>query len=474
MDKIQISFFLNKEFKNIIVPADITALEYIREYSGLTGTKLGCGEGDCGSCTIGVGTYHDGAVKYMAVNSCLMPVAKMQHKHIITIEGLANDENNLHPIQQSIVENHATQCGFCTPGINMSLFCYLLNNKNPELHNALSALEGNLCRCTGYESIKKVAEKNVVKYKAEQFTVPYYFEEIKNKLSLLKKDTTPSTAYYLPHNTTELFNFLKEHKQATIINGGTDIMVNKNIKGAKYNSLVDISEVNEFHYTTISDQTITIGANITLNDIINNKEIETFFPILKETLSQMASEQIRNIATLSGNICNASPVADTAVILMAAKADLLLASSNNTLRKVNIKDFYLGYKKIDIKNTEVLQAIEIPTERNILFSFEKTSKRKAVDISTVNSAISISINGNTIEEINIAFGGIAPTPIYLTAVNEFLTGKQITEKIVNTAANMAIQGIRPITDMRGTEQYRILLVKNHIIKHFHKLFPQII
>lgn len=473
MNTININFFLNKKFKNINIPANITVLEYIREYSGLTGTKLGCGEGDCGSCTISVGTFLNGEVKYKAVNSCLMPVAKMHNKHIVTIEGLAQDENELHPVQKSIIENHATQCGFCTPGISMSLFCYLINHqKNPKIEDAVKALEGNLCRCTGYKSIKKSALQDIEQIKTKKFVVPEYFDEIKNKLSkiIIDKKIINSSSYYLPQNKTQLFNFLKKNNDTKIINGGTDIMVSKKVKGIEFDSFVDISEIKEFNHINFENNKIIIGANVCLNEIIDNSLIKQYFPVLSKTLLQMASVQIRNVATITGNICNASPVADAAVVLMAANAKLIIASKNNKSRKINIKDFYLGYKKIDIKNTEVVEAIEIPIDKSLLFSFEKTSKRKAVDISTVNSAISIKVKDNIIKKINIAFGGIAATPILLKDVENFLTEKNITEKVILDAAVLAMKSVNPISDMRGSEQYRMLLVKNHIIKHFHKLF----
>lgn len=471
MNKINLKFFLNKEYKNINIPANISVLEYIREHSGLTGTKLGCGEGDCGSCTIAVGTYCDGEIKYKAVNSCLMPVAKIKNKHIITIEGLANDNNNLHQIQKSTIKNHATQCGFCTPGINISLFCYLINHQEkPELNEAIQALEGNLCRCTGYESIKKTAEENVEKYKHEKFIVPDYFEEIKNKLADFHEDIIYNSTYYTPQNKTELFDFLKKNSEAKIISGGTDIMVSKKVKSVEYKNLVDICEIDEFNFITFENNKIIIGANITLSQIIDNNIIKKHFPILPEALLQTASVQIRNTATITGNICNASPVADTAAILMTADAKLIIASENNKSRKININDFYVGYKQTDIKNTEVVQAIEIPIENDLLFSFEKTSKRKSVDISTVNSAVAIKTENNIIKKINIAFGGIAATPISLTEIKKFLTEKNISEEIINQSAELAMQSVNPISDMRGSEQYRKILVKNHIIKHFNKLF----
>jgi len=335
MNTVNIRFFLNNELKDINIPAGITALEYIREYSGLTGTKLGCGEGDCGACTIAVGTYRNGTVKYEAVNSCLMPATKMHLKHIVTIEGLAPGEQLLHPIQLSIVENHATQCGFCTPGINMSLFCYFINNqKTPVLEDAVKSLEGNLCRCTGYKSINESVLQDVRQIETGNFVVPPYFEKIKKAFPELIAGSKPpnNKSYYLPQTKKDLFKLLEKNKNAKIINGGTDLMVNKELKNIAYPCLIDIAGIDELRNIEKHNNEIIIGATVTLSDIINSDLIKKYLPVLRETLQQMASVQIRNVATLTGNVCNASPVADSAVVLMVAGAKLNIVSGENKQR----------------------------------------------------------------------------------------------------------------------------------------------
>ncbi len=476
MSNIRIQFYLNNDFKNIEIPHNITVLEYIRNYAGLTGTKLGCGEGDCGTCTVAIGTLKNGQMFYKAINSCLVPAAKMHHKHIVTIEGISNGKH-LHPIQTAILENHATQCGFCTPGITMSLFTYFFENNKPEYNSLRLALEGNLCRCTGYQSIKNAATWSINHFSNKNFEYPAYFENIKLKLqNLIGKNintNTENSNYIIPKTKTELFHYIKNNSNATIIAGGTDLFVQRNLQNVYYDKLIDISEIDEFHNINFENNTITIGSAATLSEIFVNKYIKKHFNILHKTIEIMASKQIRNIATLSGNIANASPVADSVPVLLSAEA-LLYISSPEGMRKLTLDMFYQGYKQIDLNKNEIIEKIEIPLKSGCIYSFEKSSKRKSVDISTVNSSLSVSVKNSIFKEIHIAFGGIAPTPVTLKNVEQFFLGKQITEKTIIHGAKMAAGEVKPITDMRGGETYRRLLVQNHIIKHFHKLFPEII
>ncbi len=473
--KLRIQFFLNAEFKDVEIPSNTTALEFIRNHAGLTGTKLGCGEGDCGTCTIAMGQIEEGEMHYKAVNSCLIPAAKMHHKHIVTIEGIA-DGKQLHPIQTAILENHATQCGFCTPGITLSLFSYFAENKNPDNEGLRLALEGNLCRCTGYRSIKDAADWSMEQFAENRFVYPKYFEAVRQKLSQMvseEKDAYKNDAYFIPQSEKAFFDYCEEHTDVRKIAGGTDLMVLRNLRDVVYPQLVDISEIDELRFIHFNNNKLLIGANATLTDLLESKLIEAHFPVLHQAITLMASRQIRNLATLSGNIANASPVADSVPILLVANVRLHLASAKKK-RILLLKDFYLGYKKTDIANNEIIEAVEIPLYPELRFSFEKSSKRKAVDISTVNSALSIQVKENIIQKVNIAYGGIAPTPVLLTTVEQYLTGKSLTEENILHAASFASGYVKPITDMRGSESYRKILVKNHLIKHFHKLFPEII
>ena len=475
MPDIHIKFFLNNRLVDTTVPFNTTALEFIRNRAGLTGTKLGCGEGDCGTCTIALGKPVNGDIRYKAVNSCLIPVAKLHHKHVVTIEGIS-EGNQLHPIQTAILEEHATQCGFCTPGITMSLFAYLAGNKNPDDKGVRLALEGNLCRCTGYLPIKKASERSVEYFASRSFAFPSYFKDVQARLNQLIKENQPvdeNKHYFIPKTEKELLDYLDKNPDSVKIAGGTDLMVIRNLRDTVYPKMADISEIDELQYVRFDNETLYIGANATLSDVLENDEIGKRFRVLTEALELMASKQIRNIATVSGNIANASPIADTATVLLASEAKIHLASARNR-RTIPLNDFYISYKKTELKPEEIIENIEIPLPEGYLYSFEKSSKRKAVDISTVNSAVAVLVKNNVIEDIRIAYGGIAPVPIRIKEAERFLKGKALKEDVILKAASTAMENVKPITDMRGSEEYRKLLVKNHLIKHFHKLFPEII
>ncbi len=473
MQEIRLQFFLNDEFKDILIPANTTVLEYIRNGAGLTGTKLGCGEGDCGSCTIAVGELVDGEMVYKAVNSCILPVAKMHHKHIVTVEGISEGEN-LHPLQTAVLEYHATQCGFCTPGITMSLFGYLSAAQKPNEDEMRLALEGNLCRCTGYKSVKLAAGSGLEYFKDKDFEFPAYFHEVKRRLLELsgEENHVSSENYFVPANRNRLIDYLKKNKDVKVISGGTDLFVLRNLRNVKYGKLLDVSGVKEFKNIEINGQYISIGGSVTLSELLENVVLNEKFPLLAGAVKLMASKQIRNVATLAGNIANASPVADSVPVLLAADARLQLVSAEG-MREIHLKDFYIDYKKTALKENEIIEKILIPVDDGYLYSFEKSSKRKAVDISTVNSALSLKVDNNTITDVKIAYGGIAAIPVRLAAVENFLKGKAMNEKVINDAAIKAQESVKPITDMRGSDIYRKTLVKNHIIKHFYKLFPEI-
>jgi len=466
-----ISFFLNRQPITTTVFPKQTVLHFLRNELNLTGTKEGCSEGDCGACTIVVGTLKDNKVCYRAVNSCLMPAVRMHGKHIVTIEGLGTPDK-LHPIQKTILDYHGVQCGYCTPGIIMSLFALFLCNPKPSQTEINDALEGNLCRCTGYESIK-----NAISFLSKQkFTIiPKYFNKVKKSLLAISKkiETIPTTEhrYFFPQSVNELFEILKQY-DAKIINGGTDVMVDINIKKQKYPVIVDISAIQELNFVHEKKNTIIIGATTTFSDILSNTIIRQNLPILYLAVSQLGSKQIRNVGTLAGNIANASPIADATTALLALNAKLIIKSDTQQ-RKINLSDFFISYKKTALKPNEIIYAIEIPITNN-LTTYEKSAKRKSVDIASVSSSISLKYNNNTIRDIIIAFGGVAPIPFIAHKTCNFLKNKPINKNIIKQASEIAYQEVNPISDIRGSEQFRRILVRNHIIKHFNKLFPNIL
>jgi len=469
----KISFFLNGKLISPIISPQLTALQLIRDNLGLTGTKEGCSEGDCGACTIVIGENQNGRIRYKAVNSCLLPALRMHDKHIITIEGLGTPVK-LHPIQKALLDYHGVQCGYCTPGIIMSLFGLFINNPNPSRTEILNALEGNLCRCTGYESIIQgaLSINHINRYKKLKI-IPDYFDKV-NKLlmnfneKIITASPDSDKQYLLPASTKELFNYLARYRHAKIVNGGTDLIVDVNIKKYEYGVIIDISLIKEFNFIKTNQKSVIIGANITLSDIFKNATVQKQLPLLNQAIMHLGSTQIRNLATLTGNIANASPIADVATALLALNTRLIVSSARKQ-RKIPLSDFYLGYKKTALKPDEIIYAIEIPLSPRMT-NFEKTAKRQSVDIASVNSAVSLKVQHNLIKDIIIAFGGVAPYPVIAEKTCQYLINKKIDVQIIKTAQQIALSELKPISDLRGSTKFRQTLIRNHLTKHFSKLF----
>lgn len=475
-----IVFYLNDKLITARTHPEQTALDLIRNECGLTGIKESCAEGDCGSCTIALGRFENEKFTYRAITSCILPAAKLHKTHVITTEGLEVN-NKLHLIQQMILKHHGTQCGYCTPGIIMSLFCLLANNKTPTREDILTALDGNLCRCTGYVHIYE-ASHAIVTHLAkhpnefEQILFPPYLTDIQQKITAIEPSKTvyhsghdldKTETYYMPSSLNELFLLTnKLQDKYKFINGGTDTMVFANIHNIHSKNLIDIAGINELNFISQDDDKILIGGNITFTQAANNKLIKQHFPELCRVILQMASTQIRNIGTLAGNIANASPIADTACALLALNATLIIQHKKTT-RRIPMDEFYKGYKNIDLKPDEIINSIEIPI-KPADHIFEKSSKRTAVDISTISSFINITYKHNLVKSCRIAIGGAAAFPTLATECAKFLINKELDDNIINEAATIAMNEFTPISDVRGSSHFRSTLIKNHIIKGLSK------
>ncbi|MBN2689363.1 MAG: FAD binding domain-containing protein [Gammaproteobacteria bacterium] len=481
LHSVEITFYLNDKKVSASVHPELTALRLIRDQFHLTGAKEGCAEGDCGACSIAWGREVDGQLKYVAINSCIFPAVKLHGTHVITTEGLADGEK-MHFIQQAIVENHATQCGYCTPGIVMSLFCLLANNPSPNKQEIYAALEGNLCRCTGYLSITKAADavvntvsKNPQKYK--ELIFPDYIKDIENRLKDIKNVTLKTSdasefdethIYHTPSTLKEVFEKMQLHEDGyQIINGGTDIMVQANIRGIRHKHLIDISKLAELNYIKEEQNEIKIGGNTTYAQLAVFAPVVDRVSVLVQATGMIASQQIRNVATIAGNIANASPIGDMACVLLGLNARLVICSATSE-REIALGNFYKAYKQIDLGADEIIREIIIPIPKGVC-SFEKSSKRESLDIATVNSLINYVIKNKKIVDCRIAFGGVAPTPILAKKAANYLLDKELTESIINEAAKIAKEEFNPISDVRGSDNYRSLLIRNHIIKHLQSV-----
>ena len=455
-------FILNKTEINTALPPGMLLLDFIRYHQHLTGTKIGCREGDCGACTVLVGEIKNETLVYTSATSCLMAIGNAQGKHIVTIEGINGDALNI--VQQAFSDEGATQCGFCTPGFIVSLTGFCISNKNSSYDDSLDAVNGNICRCTGYKSIeraaKKISEKILLRNNKEVLTfavanniIPAYFLQVKERLL---KIAVPVAG--------------KKENAGKFLGGGTDLYVQQPeaMVEEKINFLFDKQPLKGI---IKQGNACEMGAAVTVTDMAESEIFNHHFPLLKKYIKLVSSTPIRNIATIAGNFTNASPIGDFTIFFLALNAQLILSDGENK-RTIALRKFYRGYKSLDKNPQEFIEKIyfELPRE-NDFFNFEKVSKRTNLDIASVNTALKISMQGNIITTAGLAAGGVGPVPAYLSASSDFLIGKEISAQLINELIAIAQTEISPISDARGTAQYKRLLLSQLIKAHFIVLFP---
>ncbi len=441
-------------------------LDLIRYQQNLKGTKIGCREGDCGACTVLIGELENGKVNYRSATSCLTPLGNIHNKHIVTIEGLNMDE--LNPIQQAMCDTNGTQCGFCTPGFIVSMAGFCLSDKEPTYENAIASVDGNICRCTGYKSIERALEKltvaledkqpdNATAFVTEQGILPAYFTGIPEKLKLLSEQ--PNGA-----------DVSKPNKR--FVGGGTDLYVQQH-EAMVYADIDFVGTKSELKGITQQGDICTIGGATTVTEFAASPIIRQYFSNIDQFAKLVSSTPIRNIATFAGNFVNASPIGDFSIFFLALNTTLEL-TDGTTKREVPLRHFYKGYKQLDKTPQEYISKFwfRLP-DKNTLFNFEKVSKRTHLDIASVNTAISLVMDGDIIKEASLSAGGVGPTPAYLSMVSEFLKGHTVGEKLIIKAAQIAQTEVSPISDARGTEAYKRLLLSQLIKAHFIKLFPEL-
>lgn len=457
-------FILNdKEIKTSLAPG-ITLLDFIRYQNQLTGTKIGCREGDCGACSVLVGEINEGNLSYHSVTSCLMALGNANGKHIVTIEGI--NTSGLNVVQEAFAEEGATQCGFCTPGFIISLTGFCISEKKPVYEDAINAINGNICRCTGYKSIeratasitKKISERNgdALQFAVDNNFIPDYFLGIKQRLTDISK--------------------LHEHKMtsspAKKLGGGTDLYVQQHegMEDADIDFLFDKKILNGI---TEVDNNCVMGGSVTAADISGSPLFQKHFKNLQNHIKLVSSTQIRNMATLAGNFTNASPIGDFTVFFLALSARLVLRK-NEKDRTIALRDFYRGYKILAKEEDEIIEKISfsLPGE-NDLFNFEKVCKRSYLDIASVNSALYLKMNGAVIAEAGLSAGGVGPVPAFLANSSKHLAGKSASIDLILEVIAIAQKEITPISDVRGTAEYKRLLLSQLIKAHFIKLFPSI-
>jgi xanthine dehydrogenase small subunit len=466
-------FWLNDHFVSTDAPAGLLVLDFLRRNEHLVGTKEGCKEGDCGACAILIGQPTDDGVRYEPVTSCLVPLGEMQGRHVVTIEGVNLD--GLSPVQQAMVDFGGTQCGYCTPGFVVSMTWYLMAERDqPTLEGMKRAISGNLCRCTGYASINRASEQLVEKF-AQGGAWADIWEADDRIEALVEADMLPAYFTDMPDRLRAVETPEIEHDGDVtdfFVAGGTDIYVQQGeeIPGSSVKMLNHFPLMRGIR---LEDGKFHVGALTSFEEFRADEGIQTLIERIDDFMFLIASLHIRNRATLGGNIINASPIGDMTNLVLALGTDLVLNDGDQE-RVVPMDEFYLGYKVLDRRPEELLTEIVFPqgTPRTRI-NFEKLSKRKALDIASVCSGFRCRTDAaGVIEQVGISMGGVAPIPLYLEETCEFLQGEVVDGETVKEACRIAMSEASPISDVRGSADYKRLLVRQFVIAHFSECYPK--
>jgi xanthine dehydrogenase small subunit len=428
-----------------------TLSNYLRYDFGATGTKIVCEEGDCGACTVLVRKGDE----FIPVNSCILSIFQLDAASIVTIEGL-----KMNAVQEAMVACHGAQCGYCTPGFVVAMTGLFETQERVDEKTARDGLVGNLCRCTGYEPIIKAAcavDGSSMKRMRELY--PQTIDD--NAEVLIEQD---GRTFFAPASLDEALSFKRKFKPCTIVQGATDVgvWINKRAySSATMMSLAKLRELNELREEDVAQ--IVAGANVTLT------QFESFtrdrIPELHRILNIFGSPQIKNAGTLVGNIANGSPIGDTLPYLFVSGATLELASVDGT-RVVAVSDFYRGYKQFDLQPHEIITRVRVPIVRDTLRLY-KVSRRKDLDISAFTAAIRLRVSNSHIEQATIAYGGVAPVVMRLPRTESYLSGKAIASDTFEEAGRIARGEVAPISDVRGSRDYRLQLAENILCKFYY-------
>ena len=467
----RITFLLNQELVHLNLGEEpylsptTTVLEWLRSKDDYSGVKEGCAEGDCGACTVVIAEEVDAKLVYKSVTSCILFLPYLHGKQLLTVEHLSklhHGDYKLHPVQEILAKYNGSQCGYCTPGIVMSLFSFYKNEEGEE--HISSSLSGNLCRCTGYESIKEAAVEISKLATIDDFSVAET-ETIK-KLQDLKMDLSvfESESYIQPVKLQEALSLKQAHPDLIPIGGASDMALLKTKKHQEIGAILDLSQVSELKTIQKFETYWEIGASVTIEDL--RIEVAETWPDFKKILDLFGSKQIRNVATLGGNIGSASPIGDLLPLLMTHQAEIVIQAKQDA-RTEKLEEFILAYRKTDLMPNEIITKVIIPVDNDWIFWSEKVSKRKQLDITTLSAAFAIRLTKERqIGAIILAFGGMAAVPKRAEATEEFLLGKPMEESVFINATEILKQEFQPLTDARASKEGRALIASNLLMKFY--------
>ena len=434
------------------VPPTRTLLDWLREDAGATGTKEGCGEGDCGACTVVLGELDGDRLRYRAINSCIRFVPSIDGCALWTIEDLKGPDGSLHPVQQALVDCHGSQCGFCTPGFAMSMFglyqqraaCGATQAVTRE--EAQEALSGNLCRCTGYRSIIDATQK-MTQYPARRVDETALVEQLK----ALREQPALDGPALRPTTLNALLQLRAQHPQAQVIAGCTDVGLWVTKMHRRFDTTLDVTGVRELQRIEEAAGQLEIGAAVRLSDAY--AALTSHWPQLHAFAARFAGLPVREAGTLGGNVANGSPIGDSMPVLIALDARLRLQSLRGP-REVSLEAFYTGYRQNVLAADEVLTHVLVPLPPRGLLRAYKLSKRFEDDISAVCLAIRLEIDQGRVTAASIGAGGLAATPARAVQTEAALLGQPWNDATVRTAMQTLRREFSPISDMRASADYR--------------------
>lgn len=439
-----------------------TVLQHLREDLHCTGAKEGCAEGDCGACTVVLGSLNAaGELEMRAVNSCIQFAPTLDGKALFTVEDLQQPDGALHPVQQAMVECHGSQCGFCTPGFVMSLWgMYLDKDGQPAKRKEIDdCLSGNLCRCTGYRPIIDAAQRMT-----ELPRVSFDRAALTRQLEALRRDagatyTAQGQSFHAPRTLEELVTLRAAHPKATLLAGSTDIGLWVTKQMRELGDIIYLGHVSALQNVRQQDGMLEIGAGVSLNDAY--EALCALYPAeLGELWQRFASLPIRNAGTLGGNVANGSPIGDSMPWLIALGSEVVLQGRSGR-RVLPLEAFYLDYQKKDLQADEFVAAVRVPLPReNVRFRTYKLAKRFDQDISAVCAAFAFTLDGDTVVDARIAFGGMAATPRRAARAEASLTGLRWNEANLRVAMDQLQQDFAPLSDMRASSTYRMQTAQN--------------
>ena len=467
-----IKFVWNNKILKIDSPdPNETLLDFIRLKLKKIGTKEGCAEGGCGACTVVLAEFKKNDLIYKAINACISFVTILQGKQLIIVEDLSNNDGSLHPVQKAMVDYHGSQCGFCTPGFVMSLFALTKDYSSYTEENIKDSISGNLCRCTGYRPIMDAAKSLNNKNRSDKF--------VKNKkkiINLLKKINSENISlkngnkkYFSPKSINELQKIIKKNPNPIFLSGATDLSLIVTKERKEINNIISLNSIKELKFIKERNQNIEVGAATSLIEF--ELFIKKYYPDFNSILKRYGSVQIRNVATMAGNIATASPIGDTLPLLLSLDAKLVLQKeSNKTI--LPLKNFFISYRKTRLKKGQFIYSIIIPIFKKNIFKAYKISKRIDDDISSVCASFNLEIINKKIKKVKIAYGGMAPIPKRAINCEKILTNSLFSEETFKKAEKKLEKDFAPIDDMRASKDYRMEIAKNLLTKCFIEIKKQ--